>query len=246
MITKIKEELYNNKELIRDVLEHLGCTHIKQYIIKGEETFKFGHDENSTGNANILYISTLHYKSYSLSASGDIITLTSEMKNLSLGDAIKYLANFLGLKFEYIKKDVKLPFLGFWKNLSKAKENEDDVSITYPKERNLIYSNYGVSKMWIDDNISAQVQEEFGIGYDLISNRITVPWINIYGSLVGITARLNKKHLTEDEKKFKYYSLISFNKGKNLYGFYQNYKYILEANEIIIVESEHSLLPIFP
>lgn len=242
MITKIKEKLYNQNELIQSVLENLGCTYIKFCKVKGDDVFKFGHDEESTGNANILYISTLHYKSYSLSTHGDIITLTCEMKGLSLGDAIKYLADFLGIKFEYTKKEIKLPFLGFWKDLSKIKDNEDDNSITYPKERNLIYSNYGVSKMWIEDNISAQVQEEFGIGYDLITNRITIPWVDIYGSLVGITARLNKKHLTEDEKRFKYYSLISFNKGKNLYGFFQNYKYILEANEIIIVESEKSVL----
>lgn len=242
MITKIKNKLYNNKDLIHNILEELDCTYIKPTYIKNKEVFKFGHDSDSSGGANVLDIDTLHYHSFSNNTDGDIFTLTSEMKNISLGDSIKYLANILEIKFEYTQKEIKLPFMGFWKNLSKIKDNNELECKTYPKEIILKYSSHGVSKLWIEDNISALVQEEFQIGYDLETNRIVIPWINYLGELVGITARTNKKELTEDEKKYKYYSLIPFNKGKNLYGFYQNYKGILESNTIIICESEKAVL----
>ena len=50
MITKIKNKLYNNEEQIEYILRTIGCTHIKIY----KNSFKFGHDEDSSGNANML------------------------------------------------------------------------------------------------------------------------------------------------------------------------------------------------
>lgn len=242
MITKIKDKLYNNEDDIQHLLEELNCTYIKKSHVKGSPVFKFGHDKESSGNANILNIDNLHYKSFSENTSGDIITLTEEMLKISMGDAIKWLANKLGLKFEYIQKEVKLPFQAFWKSLSKIKESDEIESPIYPIERNKIYSDYGVSKLFIEDNISALTQETFHIGYSLIDNRITIPWFDYKGDIVGIVGRLNKKEMTKDEYKFKYYALIPFNKGKHLYGFYHNYKGILQTNTIIIVESEKSVL----
>lgn len=238
MITKIKNKLYNNEEQIEYILRTIGCTHIKIY----KNSFKFGHDEGSSGNANMLNIETLAYHSFSLNVSGDIITLTSEMLGLSIGEAIKWLARELKIKYEYIEKNIKLPFGGFFKHISKVKDNDENPSITYPMNRNIKYSSLGVSKMFIDDGISALTQEEFLLGYSVLDNRITIPWFNTMGELVGIIGRLNKNEMTFEEEKFKYFPIIPFSKGKNLYGLYQNYKYILEEGSIIICESEKSVL----
>jgi DNA primase len=242
MITKIKDKLYNNEDKIRDILEDLDCTYIKKSHINGSPVFKFGHDKDSSGNANYVRIDTLYYRSFSESTQGDIIILVEDILKTSRGKAIKWLTDKLGLKFEYTQKEVKLPFQGFWKQLSKIKDSEELESPIYPIERNKIFSDYGISKLFIKDGISALTQEEFGIGYSLFDNRITIPWFNYQGDLIGIVARINKKELTKEEYKYKYFPEIAFNKGKHLYGFYQNYKGILESNTIIICESEKSVL----
>ena len=241
MINKIKSKLMDNEDEIRNVLEEIGCTYIKQFNTNKGKSFKFGHDSESSGGANIINISDLHYHSFSNSTDGDILTLTSEMLNISLGDSIKWLAKFLGLKFEYTLKEVKLPFMGFWKDYDKIKKHDNLEQITYPPSRNY-YKEYGVSLRWVKDNISLQTQEEFQVGYDLNTNRITYPWLDYKGDIIGIMGRLNKDDMTEKEYKYKYMPIIPFNKGKNLFGFYQNYKDILNTNTLIICESEKSVM----
>ena len=241
MIDKIKNKLFNNEELIYSVLEEIGCTYIKPFNNKHGRAFKFGHDIDSSGGANILDLCNLHYHSFSNSTDGDILTLTSEMKRISLGESIKWLSKFLGLKFEYTEREIKLPFLGFWKSLNKINNNDNIEQITYPEYRNY-YKEYGVSLRWAKDNISLQTQELFEVGYDFYTNRITYPWRDYKGDIVGIMGRLNKDELTEQEYKYKYMPIIPFNKGKNLYGFYQNYNNILKENMLIICESEKSVM----
>lgn len=242
MITKIKDKLYNNEEEIRNILEELNCTYIRPSYIKNNPVFKFGHDKESSGNANYIRIDTLYYRSFSESTQGDIIILVEDVLKVSRGEAIKWLSDKLKLKYEFTQKEIILPFQGFWKVLSKIKETDETESPTYPMERNNIFAEYGVSKMFIEDGISALTQEEFKIGYSLMDNRITIPWFDYSGNLIGIMARLNKQELTKEDYKYKYFPEIAFNKGKHLYGFYQNYKGILETNTIIICESEKSVL----
>ena len=98
----------------------------------------------------------------------------------------------------------------------------------------------GVSQLFIKDGISARTQEEFHIGYDCLTNRITIPWLDEESNQIGIMGRLNKEDLNEKENK--YLPIIPFRKSKALYGFNVNYQGILENNCVIICESEKSVL----
>ena len=237
MIVKIKDTLRGDIDKIEDILEVLGCTKIK--LVK--DRLCFGRDEDSSGMANMIYIETLSYKSFSRSKRGDIITLVSEIKNISLGEAIKWLAKELNLKFEISEKvSVKLPFGGFFKRYEKVKQFDKSPLKTYP-ESTLNQYYKGASKIWIDEGISAITQEEFSVGYDPVTNRICYPWRNCRGEIVGVVGRTNKYELSEDERKFKYFPLIAFDKGRALYGLYENYKGILESEVIVVVESEKSV-----
>lgn len=235
MILKIKDSLRDNEDKILEVLEEIGCCKIKK--VKANE-FRFGIDEDSSGSANSLFIDTLSYTSFSRGIKGDILTLVSEIKGVSLGESIKILADKLNIKKEYYNTDIKLPFGGFFKNFSKIKV-DDTPPITYPVSK-LDQYNTGISKMWIEDGISAIVQEEFNIGFCHDTNRIVIPWMTETGELVGIMGRLNKLDLLE--KEMKYYPIIAFSKSKVLYGLNRNYKEILNKNIIIIVESEKSVM----
>ena len=235
MILKIKDSLRDNEDKILEVLEEIGCCKIRK--VK-ENEFRFGIDENSSGSANSLFIDTLSYTSFSRGIKGDILTLVSEIKGMALGESIRWLANKLNIKKDYQNTDIKLPFGGFFKNFSKIKDDDTTPTI-YPINR-LDKYNTGVSKMWIDDGISAIVQEYFNIGFCHDTNRIVIPWFTESGELVGIMSRLNKLDILD--KEMKYYPIIAFSKSKVLYGLDKNYKEILNKNIIIIVESEKSVM----
>lgn len=236
MINAIKESLYGKEEKLKDILKEINCTNIHT----AGNQIRFGMDNEGSGNGNSLNIETLFFKSFSRGINGDIITLVSAMLNVSIGESIKWLAKLLNISAtEYKSKNVNLPFGGFWKEFKTNKNDEDVRSRTYSEDEYKKYKT-GVSKLFIDDGISAKTQEEFEIGMDLISNRITIRWENELGELVGIMGRLNKTELGDKENK--YLPIIPFNKSKNLYGFYRNYPYIYNHNEVIIVESEKSVL----
>lgn len=234
MITKVKDALYGKKDLIIEILEELGAENINPNVNPHE--IRWGGK-----GGNKIDVNTLSYVSFSHSEHGDILTLVCSMKGYNkLGDGIRWLSNRLGLSYEAYKKvEVKPPFGGFWKQYSKIIENDETPPPTYDLSR-LDEFNIGVSKLFIDDGISAITQEEFNVGYDSLSNRFTIPWYNVEGELLGIMGRLNQKEI--GDKQNKYLPIIPFRKSKALYGLNINYKNILNKNCIVIVESEKSVM----
>lgn len=236
IITHIKEKLYNNEDKIIEILNEIGCTYIHKSKIN---EIRFGRDNDSSGNANKIYIDSLHYKSYSANETGDILTLVASMMNMSLGEAIKYLANYLGIKENYVRREVKKPFGNFWRDLTKINDENDDLPITYPDSKLNDYLKGG-NLMWVKDNISLQTQEYFNVMLDIATGRYIIPWYNVANELVGVVGRYP---MVEVPSKIpKYLSLIPMNKSKVLFGLNYNYKNILNENTMYIFESEKSTM----
>lgn len=236
MITKIKEKLKNDKDKIIEILEKIGCTYVKA----NNNQIRFGRDDEGSGTGNVIRVDTLGYNSFSHDTQGDIITLVSEIRSISISKAIRYLADELGIDKNYKRVEVKLPFGGFYKNLSKVRELGDIPLKSYPQSK---LDEFGIaaSKLFMEDGISPKTQEEFLIGYDIWTNRVVIPWISDEGTIAGAMGRINMD-LTGITTSYKYLPVLDFEKGKFLYGFYQNYKNILNTNTIIICESEKSVL----
>ena len=102
------------------------------------------------------------------------------------------------------------------------------------------YEECGLSLYWIKDGISALTQQHFRIGYDPYSMRITIPWFDEIGRCIGFQGRLDRSEVEDWE--CKYLPVIPFFKGNTLYGLYQAYNDIQNKGEVIIVESEKSVL----
>jgi DNA primase len=91
---------------------------------------------------------------------------------------------------------------------------------------------------FFQDGINFHTQKKFNIGFDTISQRITVPWFNDYDELIGIMGRYNG-----DEKDIKkWMPIIPFLKLNELYGYSQNYEFLQECDVIYIGESEKFVL----
>jgi DNA primase len=75
--------------------------------------------------------------------------------------------------------------------------------------------------------------------YDIETNRITIPWYNSEGDLVGVIGRFNasKKYITENNIA-KYFPLVSFPKSRLLYALNINYNSILKEKTVFVGEAE--------
>ena len=239
MITKIKDALYNNEDKLKDILEVLEFEKIR----KMGKCFKFswGDGGASSGVANSLNIETLKFTSFSKNYHGDIISLVAKRNETELGQAIKWLSDFLHLDWEYKpkKNNVILPFQGFFLEYEKVQE-ENYTFKTYDDSIVRKYEECGLSLYWVKDGISALTQQKFRIGYDPFTERITVPWYDEFNRCIGIQGRLDRSEVADWESK--YLPVIPFAKSNTLYGLHANYKAIQELGVVIITESEKSCL----
>lgn len=233
MIVKIKEHLYGKKDLIIDILNDLEAENINPNINSHE--IRWGGKGGSK-----IDIHTLNYVSFSHNRKGDIITVVSDIKNIKLGDAIKWLAKKLNLSYEYKEKvEVKPPFGGFWKQFSKVIDNDETPPKTYDT-KTLEEFMQGSYCGWIKEGISAITQEKYNVMYDSLTNRVLIPHYNVENQLIGVVGRL--LGYKEDSKMSKYLSVIPFRKSKNLFGLNNNYKSILNSDICYVFEAEKSTM----
>lgn len=228
----IKEILLEDGNLEK-VLEYYGYENIK--VIRNEIRCGRGDDSNPT-SIRIKLNENLTSQDFARNVSGDIFTLIMSNKNLEFKQVIREIKSILNISQEY-KPKAKSTFSTLFGKMKKI-NNMNEVSIeTYPEN---VLNNYELiwNERFIKDNISIQTQKKFNIGYCDKTERISIPWRNINGEIVGIMGRDN----TDLAEGFKYLPLIAFSKSMSLYGYSENYEYLLNADRIYIFESEKSVL----
>lgn len=234
-ILDLKRRLYENTDDIIKILEYYNYEKIKVT----DKEIRCARDlEGNQSSIRIKLNENLNSTDFARNISGDIITLIMNHKNLTFVEVLNDIKHILGLK-NIQKRKIILPFGGMFQNISKIKHEAQDEVQTYNDD---ILNDY--EKCWnirfAKDNILPKVQLEFNIGYDDVTNRISVPWRNINGEIVGVMGRINDDNISEQE--YKWFPLIPFSKLNVLYGFSENYKYIMENDDIYIGESEKFVL----
>jgi DNA primase len=97
--------------------------------------------------------------------------------------------------------------------------------------------------MFLKDGVSYSCQQEFQIGYDEESNRITIPIRSELGDLVSVKGRLFKEELSDNDLKYIY--LYKCPRNKILFGLNKTYDYIRESGKIWITESEKGTIQLW-
>ena len=228
----IKEILLEDDNLEK-ILEYYGYENIRK--TNKEIRCARGDDSNPT-SIRIKLNENLTSQDFARSVSGDIFTLIMANKNMDFKDVIREIKSILGLSLEYKPKQ-KSAFSMLFGRIKTHKDNSETNIETYP-ENTLDKYDKVWNERFLKDNISIQTQRKFNIGYCSSTNRITIPWRNINGEIVGIMGRDN----TDLAEGFKYLPLIVFLKMFALYGYSENYEYLLNADVIYIFESEKSVL----
>ena len=240
-IRELKEEILQ-RELISDILSEIGCHHITD---RGEY-FSCGNRDGDNPRAIVVYkneyIGCTNY-TRQITKNGraaDIFDLIAYAKECSFAEAMKFVCNLAGLDFygESQALPESLQIIKLLKSMSVGEDEEDDSPVKPISEKILsYYLPYG-NKMFEDDNISLEVQQEFETGFDPYSGYITIPIRDSLGTLCGVKGRYFGE---PDEWHTKYTYLEKCNKSKILYGYWQNREYIKNSRFLYVVESEKAV-----
>ena len=234
MFESLKEHLLEKPEAIEHILDTFGFDRIR--INTREIRCAFEPGMNPTAVVIRLQDNdNLFVKDYERNLSYDLITYIVKSKNIPFKDVMNVIKQELHLDSIYnYRKRVGL-FNGLYDRISRS-NSEAEVK-TYPEE---ILDQYGNTPnlLWLSDGISLATQRKWGCGYDVSSQRITLPIRTSTGEIMAIKGRCN---YTPDEFEPKYLYLVQGPMSQTLFGYSENFNSLYES-DVLVVESEKSVL----
>lgn len=228
-----------SNNLIPFILSDLRCKDIKDCGKEYRSTRPDG--DNPTSLA--VDKSTLKVYCYSTNWSGNIYTLTMNVYNITLGQALLYICNLLGLEYTpslIVKKDKAQDILSiFTKYKNRSLDINDNEFID-----DIVLDNYQpyLHISWVKEGITDYTRKAFNIQYDGERRKIIIPhtdWES--GNVIGVMSRTTLPNY-DILKIPKYYPVIPYQKGNNLYGLYENYNSIIKNGYVVVYEAEKSVL----
>lgn len=247
-ISALKEYIFSNEQ-IPIVLEKLGC----DKIINHGSYYSCCNPDGDNPTAICVYNSemliTIDYTRDIGNGQNttDIVDLVKFFLECSLFEAIQNICAWIEIDYYYdfdeeLPESVKLTkFL--MEMAASDSDDYNDLPLKPISEKILQYYPVRVNDLFQNDGISYDTQFEFEIGYDMLSNRITIPIRDEIGNLVGVKGRLFKYTLNEDD--IKYLSIEKYSKGKVLYGLYKTLPHIIRNHRVYVAESEKAVMQLW-
>lgn len=241
-IEALKEHILEN-DLIEKVLEALGCHHIR----KKDGFVQAANPDGDNTSAVCVYentnLTTINYtRDITNGRKGsDIISLVEFYRKESFPYAVKWICDALDIDY-YSNFDDNLPeSLNLTKMLLQMQISDDNVieeekPLKPIPEKILSYYRPYVNQMFFDDGVDYETQQEFEIGYDEESERITIPIRDDIGNLVGIKGRYFFRDIPDGIMKFIYLEKCA--RSQILYGLYKTINFIKERKRVFVVEAE--------
>lgn len=228
----------NNK--IPDILDYIGCTNIKPH----KKCYSFSTIYNTRATSTTISKNTLNVKVWAdneKGLGGDIFSFCGNLLNINFYDTFKLLHEILGLDYNGFSAITieQIEMLNIYKR--KAIENKGEIKFYTKKEIEFYYAKIPFLD-WVQEGILPETQDFFEVGYSRSYNRVVFPH-KYYkdGSYVGLIGRT----LFDDWKEFdipKYFPIIEYLKGENIYGLYENMEYIKKAGYVVVYEAEKSVM----
>lgn len=241
--TDLKRYIYENSK-IPNILEELGCHHIVNH---SNTYYSCGMPDGDNPKSTIIYNEEyINVTAYTRNikdkwGNSDIISLVAFInKEENFSKSLKWICDVIGLDYYNNEIDDLPDSIKWTKWIVKVANGEVDDEKEFLKpinEKVLTYYKPYLSKMFLEDGIPLEIQKEFEIGYDLATHRVTIPIRDELGTLVGVKGRA-----TTSNQGDKYIYLEPCAKSHILYGLYNNYDSIKSKNQVIVVESEKSVM----
>ena len=236
LLKEIKKELLDNPEKLKELLEYFNFYNIhlhKSYI-------SFGRAQDTSKKSIVIRLiknDYLYIVDYARNINKDIFTYISEQRLVDFKDIIVAVRRILNIDDFSLLNESHGIFGGFYEKI--RKRNEYTIR-TYDES---ILDKYIplANRRFLKDNISITTQQFFSIRYDVESQGIVIPIYNQIGELIGAKVRCNYEI---QDGEMKYYYLIPCQMSQTLYGYSQNYNYLVN-NVIYIFESEKAVMQCF-
>lgn len=229
----IKSKLRDNVEALDELIESLSSFTTPR---KSGNYLRFSED-GENNNRYGLNLTSLHIRDFKTSESKDIFDFISDTINSDFIGSVNYVTKTLKLDTSgEVEKELDLYNVSKLAKEMKRNKREE----LYLEEFNEI-RGYKIcySKLLLQDGISLTVQDKFGIGYCEETERVVIPYRK-NGKVLGLIGRYNKKEVPNGIPK--YLSLNNFSKSHEVFGLEENKETIEELGEVIIVESEKSVM----
>ena len=233
MLKEIKKELLDNPEKLEELLEYFNFynIHIHQSYIS------FGRAIDSSKKSIAIRLEKndyLYVSDYARNINQDLFTYISEQRLVDFKDIISVVRKILKIDDFSIFREPQGIFGGFYEKIRKKNEY---TCRTY--DESILNKYVALANMrFIRDNITIDAQQFFNIRYDGESQGIVIPIYNQVGELMGVKVRCN---YDVGDGEMKYYYLIPCQMSQTLYGYSQNYNYLVN-NVIYIFESEKTVM----
>lgn len=179
------------------------------------------------------------YYCFSCGRGGKVIGYLMDFEGLSFEEAVEKASKLANIDLSKMCCSNTISFLRKMKTVFEPKKEPYHHEIIDSKE----YEKYKHEpiKEWLDEGISQDVMDLFGVRADTFQNRIIYPVYDIDGSLINIKGRTrypNFKAL-KIPKYINYFTVgvMDYFQGLNI-----TLPYIKEANEVIVFESVKSVM----
>lgn len=235
MLDEILKRLSENPEAIVELLEYYECGKIK---VNTREV-RFARDDRSESGLNISIRlannDACFVKDFARSEANNIVSWLCKEKNVKFKDVLINIKRILNLSDDWRPQSRRLIFGGVYEHIihradSPPKTYDESILDNYLKVPNIRFQR---------DYISLEAQIEFGISYDINTDRIVIPIRDQHGSLMGIKGRRNYE--TDNEEDPKYLYLVPCQMSKTLFGYSTNYS-SMYGDTVMVFESEKSVL----
>ena len=196
-VAKLNERISGDKDAIETLLACSDCTNISYNA--NHDNFRFSLYEGGNPTASVLDAKSLKFICFSSGDRGSIFNVIMLKKKKTFPEAVKWAARALKMDENELNRPTKLPFDGFYKDLRRGQNDLEWNMKTYPVE---ILREFGhVNTLaFLKDGINLKIQERFELGYDIQTDRITIPQWNINGELVGVMGRSNDPNIPHNQR----------------------------------------------
>lgn len=190
------------------------------------------------------YIESQNWFCFVCHFSGDTISLVQHVKHLDFNQAVSYICSVLHLQVGQIEQNEQLDNWVELRRFLPNAEPEPDKLLTYDKSILSLFDHL-YPQEWLDYGISADILDKFGIGWYARQACISIPVV-FNGQLVGVRGRYTRE---QDVAKGKYRPICTLDgtvlklaTSQVMYGYDQNKTAIEKSRQVVLFESEKSVL----
>lgn len=197
-------------------------------------------------NKLYYYVQSQRWHCYSCSGDWDTIGLVQHLRKCTFNQAVDYICSTLGISATEL--DIRQDVDNWQRDLRRWLPNADyDESAELTSYDPAILSAFDhlYPTEWLEYGITRDSMDKFGIGWYARQACISIPVVQ-NGQLVGVRGRYTRPH---DIDKGKYRpiamldgTMLKFSTNQCLYGLDQNKSAIEKCRQVLLFESEKSIL----